>query len=277
MRQDRKRKSIRSITLLLSLGTVGFTGGAFGAEYPTARNSIYEQNLDFVSKALVKRKAKLNQLTADLVELHENPVEKFVGRSYRVGDEWDLVSFYSIESTTPGRAVPMGQVGPVGKIGAFHYQVTQVDPLRIEVTESSEFGPKKTDASIASVTLAFDSDFQEIAKTYHGTDGSTRSAFVGGMHSRDLPLEIYDLDGPNLQNAEAVPYRTSTEVLAGMPSPLATIARVSGFSYDPTNSKWMETADGFGRNVDFLWQTGKPWPTYVKTVRSMSVLVRSSH
>ncbi|MDR3606962.1 MAG: hypothetical protein P4M08_06225 [Oligoflexia bacterium] len=245
---------------------------ALASEYPRERNAFYRQNLDFVNQALEKRKKKLTQLTADLVEYGANPVESIMGRSYRIGEEWDVVSYYNLQNAS---ALPGGSArtdfAPHGRISAFHYRVSSIAPLRIEVTET-----KKTDPSVTSVTLAFDAEFHEIAKAYHRTDGSTTEGLVHGMHTRFLPLEIYEIDAPQVSTAESVPYQTPDELIASMPAPLAAIAHSSRFSYDADNASSMRTIDGFGREVDFVWQKGNPWPSYVKTDRGISILTNGA-
>ena len=265
--------------ILLSFG-LGVVWGwsSFAQDYPKERNSIYEQNLDFVSKALAKRKSKLNLLTADYINLHQNPAEALLGRAYKVGDEWDTVVFYKLTRINP-ETVASGEsdVNAAGKMTAFHYAVTQINPLQIEVTESSAQGLPTSDPSIAKVTLVFDTDFREVSKTYLGTNGSTQSAFIGGIRSRNVPLEKFEIDSPDLMQAEKIPFRGSDELLATLPKPLSTLAAVNGFHYDVVGANWMTSEDGFGRSVDLLWQSGKPWPTYVKSARGFSILLRSSN
>jgi hypothetical protein len=245
---------------------------ANAADYPRERNAVYNQNLDFVNQALEKRKQKLTRLTADVVATGGNPVELLSGRPYRLGEAWDVVSYYIIQNAMPGSTLRT-DYAPHGKISSFHYRVTQLAPLQIEVTETAQPNSNKTDPEIASVTLTYDSDFREIGKAYHRVDGQTIEALVGGMHARGLPLEIYAIDAPNVTDAEAVPYRAPAELIASLSPPLAAIAQASQFGYDPVNAQWLKTTDGFGREVDVVWQKGNPWPSYVRTERGISILV----
>jgi hypothetical protein len=271
-----RKFSPRSWQLFAAFGVLSWVATPFAAadEYPRERNSIYNQNLDYVNQALEKRKAKLLALTADLVETGSGPVESLSGHAYRAGDEWDTVSYYSIQNALPGGEART-DFAPRGKISSFHYRVVAVAPLKIEVTETTKFGARKTDPKVASVTLDYDTDFHEIGKSYRLINGQTVNAFVHGMHSRGLPLEIYEIDAPDVTSADPVAYQAPEELIASMPTELAAIAHALKFTYDAPETRSMQTVDGFGRAVEFVWPKGSPWPAYVKTERGISLLVGS--
>lgn len=229
-------------------------------------------NLDIAEKYAAKARAHRDQMAAGVLVSQTPLTQALMGSQYHVGDQWDVIAFQNFNTEiAKGDAIRDGELR--GTPAGFHYQVTSVNPLQIEVTQVSIFGLKIVDAEVASVTLKYDAQLKEISKTYHLADHTSATVAAGDLRNRLIPLEAYPIEIPNLEMASPEP----ATVAPALPGRMGDLGKKAGYAPDLAHSSWIEDDDLFGRAVEILWQKKTPWPSYLKTSLGMSILVRSSN
>lgn len=204
-------------------------------------------------------------------------IKRLYGRYYRVGDAWTVAAI----QTQPMAMLRTGSSGAnalhEGQIGIFRYEVIEVrngaEPeVVLQVTQQSAHGLKPVDSKVESLTLTMNDKLSQSLKEYklRGSSGSrTASMVLNGVRSGGTPLELFPLDVPDAytaveQQASAVPQ---------LPGKLSAVAQQAGFNPNVSQSTWFEQNDFFGRPIQFLWQSGDPWPAYLKTPHGVSILI----
>jgi hypothetical protein len=205
-------------------------------------------------------------------------IKAYFGRYYRVGDAWDVASWElknPMMSLTP---VSENTTVKTGRGGIFHYEVKDVrngasPQVVISVRQISEFGMGPVDPKVQELTLTMSDRFVQTEKAYR-IKGKAKPIQVSpnGIHTDISPLELFALDVPEI--ASAVKHTPSS--MPELPAAAQTVATQAGYHPDLSQSTWLDQDDFFGRSVEILWQYGNPWPAYLKTSTSLSILLRSN-
>jgi hypothetical protein len=225
----------------------------------------------------VQRQKSLNSQSANA--LSSSLIRNLFGRYYQVGDNWDVAA-WSFDNTMARMTTdPAHLESKGGRGGVFHYQVIEVKnapkpEVVIQVTQREEFGLHKQDARVQALKLSMNDTMLQSQKTYVMTDrsGATRSIKVSpdGIHSAITGLELFPLDVPELLTAES----TQASSVPELPEGLRGIASQAGYHPAPGKCLWFEQDDFFGRPIQAMWQSGDPWPAYLKTSSGVSILIR---
>jgi hypothetical protein len=227
---------------------------------------------------IVSEKVARTQQAGSANALSSPIIKAYFGRYYRVGDSWDVAAWEIKNPMLSYAPIAENQSPKVGKGGIFHYEVKEVrngttPQVVISVKQTSEFGMTPVDPKVEELTLTMSDRFVQTEKAYR-LKGSAEAVKVSpdGLHSRITPIELYALDVPEIATA----IKNTPSSLPELPAAVQSVASRAGYQPVLNQSTWLEQDDFFGRPVQILWQYGNPWPSYLKTSTSMSILLRSN-
>ena len=204
--------------------------------------------------------------------LSTSALKSLLGRSYKVGDQWDVIAFHYDNTAARATSDPK-MLEPTGRSGVFHYEVLgngdQNGEITLRVTQKTAQGLKTVDSGVESVTLTMGDEFQQTRKQYKRPGGQVVNASPDGLHTSVSVLELYPLDIPDVVTAE----RLNANTIPSLPGQLAPLAKTNVFNPDLSQCSWFEQDDFFGRPVQVLWQHGDPWPAYLRTVNGVAILI----
>jgi hypothetical protein len=210
--------------------------------------------------------------------LSSSLIRALFGRTYQVGDHWDVASWSAGNTMARMTNDPEKLQLQTGRTALFRYEVVSVKPapepeVVLQVTQLENYGLKKVDARVKRLKLRFNDKMLTSRKTYEMIDsqGVARTLAVSpdAMHSAITPLELFPLDVPELTTAES----SRPNALPTLPDALQSIADQTGYRLDLPKSSSFKQDDFFGREIQALWQQGEPWPSYLKTSNGVSILI----
>jgi hypothetical protein len=214
-----------------------------------------------------------------------SPLIPLLGRSYQVGDSWDVIAW----KTTSSIAAPFARhdsvednpQSTVGQAGLFHYEVRDVKTgadgkIVIRVRQLTELGFVPVDPKVDELILTLNDQLQgQMLQTHKAYHFAGHSELVpvseNGVHSSVSPLELYPLDAPEPES----PVETRATQLPILPDPISGIATRLGWNPQLSKTYQLNQEDFFGRSIEMLWQQGDPWPTYLKTPNGIAILLRT--
>jgi hypothetical protein len=266
-------KKIIGIAGLVGMAGIALFPGRAAHAQPEggAADWLKQYNLDIASRYAAKQQERRKQIASGAL-LAQAPVqEALMGKRYNVGDQWDVISFQNFNTEiAKGDGIRNGEVR--GRAAGFHYQVTSVNPLTIEITQAPILGLKIVDSDVTSITLSYDQRYKEVSKTYHLANHQSATFPAGEMRNRLIPLDSFPLEVPSI--SDSAPVAATANVLPKLPGQLAQLAQQASYAPDFASSKWIDDDDFFGRGVQVLWQKNSPWPSYFSTPLGTSILVR---
>ena len=262
---------IGSYLMALSFCAGLSTGGSYAQadEYQD-----YQTALKIADQHVQRKKANSSVPLAGA--LSSTRVKSVRGKYYEVGETWEVAA-YQFESTQM-RVVPSADQGREknGLVGIFRYRVKEVKTgqnprVVFEVTQLEKLGHKTIDPIVETLVLTMDEQSAQSAKSYVMKNlGAPVGVSAQGIRAKISPLELFPLDIPDVETAEA----KKISQLPPLPEGLKAIASESSFSPNISNSVWFEQDDLFGRSIEMLWQKGDPWPSYMKTAHGVAILIR---
>jgi hypothetical protein len=198
---------------------------------------------------------------------------ELMGRFYQVGDTWDVAAVHVASNMMRMTDDPAQLRDRAEDVGIFRYKVTKIErgaepTVTIEISQLEEQGLKPVDSRVEKLVLKVNEKMDQTARSYvmRGRAAVNTGPLTSSMTAN--PIDLFPLDVPNIVSAE----RESERALPQLPPALQ---RVAGTPAVATGrSAWFEQDDFFGRPVQFLWQQGDPWPTYLKTSQGVAVLIR---
>lgn len=227
-----------------------------------------------IADRAVQRKKALQQNGGSA--LSSAIIKSFFGRYYQVGDTWDM-AMVRIAIPAMRMTSDSDKLKPIERLqSVFRYRVTEVQSgenpeVTIEVTQLDAYGLKPVDPKVEKLTLKMDDRLIQSRKAYSIKGLSEPVLAAGdGPRSRVTALELLPLDAPEIVTA----MKQDATKLPELPASLEEIAKKTSYDPDLSRSTWMDQDDFFGRPIEILWQKGDPWPTYMKTVHGVAILVR---
>jgi hypothetical protein len=246
-----------------------------GASSPT--QAMSEKDYKNALKIVSEKIARVHQ-TVSATALSSPIMKAYFGRYFRVGDSWDVASWELKNSLMSLAPVTSTSSPKVGRGGVFHYEVKEVrngesPTVVISVRQVSDLGMTPIDPKVEELTLTMSDRFVQTEKAYRFKDSPEPvKVSPDGLRSRITPLELYALDVPEIATA----IRNTPSSAPELPAAVQSVANRVGYHPTLDQSTWLEQDDFFGRPVQILWQYGNPWPSYLKTSNSISILLRSN-
>ncbi len=205
---------------------------------------------------------------------------RLYGRYYEVGDTW-TVAAWQLEHGMMRMTGDLNRTqSQVGRGGIFKYLVTDVKTgsqpqVVIQITQVEAWGIKPVDPNVQFLELKMNDSLLQSEKTYRvgtGPNSQLRVASANGIHTEISALELYPLDAPEVSFSNQVP--TKAPVL---PKGVEAFATQTGLQLNFANSFQFQQDDFFGRPVSVIWESGKPWPSYLKTQNGIALLLDGSN
>jgi hypothetical protein len=235
--------------------------------------SAYRDALRIADEYVKKQKA----VQADAGALTTSMVKQLYGRYYEVGETWEVAAVHIDSSQMRRTGDPAQLRDREDRVGLFRYEVKKVTggakpEVLVHVTQLARDGLRPIDAKISTVVIKVDDQLRENDKTYvtAGPAAMVMAGNTGALKSRATPLELYPLDVPDVVTAD----HATAASLPELPASLRALAARAGWHPDLGRSTWFDQSDFFGRPLQFLWQQGDPWPTYLKTPNGVAILIR---
>ena len=242
----------------------------------TAQSAMPEKDY-LEALQLAQKKAVRAQVSRSRSEnLSSSLLKSLYGKYYEVGDSWNVAA-WQLKPTSPmGKAEDPNLNGKqLGPGGIFHYEVISVKnginpEFTLKITEVSTPDFPRIDPKIESINLRVSNELAVKMKTNTLSEGYKEPSFS----STHLPmgssfLNLFPLEVPELSSAD----RKAASALPVLPAKIQEYVKKVAFAPKLDQSIWMEQDDFFGRPIEMIWQQGSPWPSYLKTVNGIAILV----
>jgi hypothetical protein len=262
----------------LALSCLAWIAGAFpasGRAESDPREAHYLEALRIADRHVRKRRARA---AAGPFALSASRLRERTGRGWQVGDRWVVAAVARISPMARRTGDPAHQVERVGEISRFRYEVIAVwsgaQPEAVmRVTPIVPAGGVAVDAHVRSVRVRMREDLQPLGRDYDYTAAGRAARRAVGARPVVSPLELLPLELPATPDPDD---GAEPRELPRPPRGLAEAARASGWAPRLANSRWFEESDPYGRPVRYLWERGRPWPSYLETPHGYALLLGES-
>lgn len=233
----------------------------------------YLSSLQYASQKVLLKKQKSSSPLA----LSTSMISRQLGRPYQVGESWLVLAFIDEREMMRRTAPTRERSGSLSQGGLFEYRVTEIKTgfqpeitLSIHQVNHSQF--PTLDPQVNQLFLILDNQLSQKKKFYAMTH---QSSFIsvpwGGIGVSLSPLNFYPLDLPEMITAQESTQPKEPTML----QEVQLRAKPFLWKVNLNESDGYEQEDFFGRPIDILWEKGKPWPSYIKTPRGISILIES--
>lgn len=267
-----KRVGVQIVALLVIQAALSLT--------TLSNASMPEKDYLAALKVADQKVQRLKELQSRENALSSGMVKLLFGRFYQPGDSWDVAAwqFDGSQRNHPAflKHHRLDTPGAFAAQGVFHYEVESIrtglpSQIILKVTQTESFGMKIMDPRVKAIRLTMTDGIVQSEKHYT-LEGDTRPVrvFPDSLHTRISGLELFPLDVPDISTAD----KKSDFTLPELPPGIRSFSEQFSISPERKRSSWFEQEDFFGRPVQVLWQQGDPWPSYMKTVNGIAILIR---
>ncbi len=271
------RHKLRGILLLASLGCYleyGFTNPSW-AGLPEKE---YWSQLKVANDLVVRKQtASSGTQTGDAQNLSSNLLNRLFGRYYRMGDSWIVAAWQFEHGMSRMTGDSDKTQSRLGRGGIFKYQVTSVKTgthpeVVIRVTQEEQPKFPKVDPKVEYLQLTMSDTLMQSEKIYSlGPRSSLRTASPNGIHTEISPLELYPLDAPEVDFSLRAPAK-----MPELPNAIQSFLAQTRWNLKTSNALSFQQDDFFGRPIEMIWEQGKPWPSVLKTINGIAILLDRS-
>jgi hypothetical protein len=247
----------------------------FSASHPLWGSSEkqYLASLHDASDKVFAKKQKSSLTHALSIPLNQ----QLLGRAYRVGDRWRVLSWIYRHAILRRIGQPETEESQFSTGGLFEYEVREIKSgfnpeITLSITQIPHPAFPPIDSKVNQLFIVLNDQLIEQKKFYAlAQHHDFLSVPVPGIGLSLSPLGLYPLDLPDSQNAE----RFLNPDLPQLPPLLQEWAKRFSWKMNLKLTTRFEQEDFFGRPIQFLWEKGQPWPACIKTPRGISILVES--
>ena len=222
----------------------------------------------------VRMKKQKNSLSQ---ALSTSLILKLLGRYYQIGDRWRVLSWIYQHSLLPKLQPSQAESPSFSAGGLFEYEVRDIKPglkpeITVSITQIAHPELPPVDPQVKELLITLDDQLMEQKKLYVLTHPNhTLSIPSGGVGPSLSPLGLYPLELPDVLSAE----ENQKPPLPELPPPLQKWANRFSWKMNRARTTAFQQDDFFGRPIEFFWEKGQPWPSYLKTPRGISLLIES--
>ena len=233
----------------------------------------YLSSLQYASQKVLLKKQK----TSSPLALSASMLAAHLGRPYQIDESWLVLSFIDESVMMRGVALSPGAASAPFRGGLFEYRVKEIrtgfqPEISLSIQQVSHPNFPTIDSRVKQLLIVLDEQLSQKKKFYAmSTHPHLISVPVEGVGDFLSPISFYPLDLPQIMTAQ--PSTQPQE--PHFPQSLQRLIHPYSWQVNLGRAIEYEQEDFFGRPIDILWERGKPWPSYIKTPRGISILVES--